>query len=157
MIRSQGTPFYILSVFHVDPQTHTGSSPENYIMGTNLFSIPKECECRGLLVFQLTSSSSYACLTLIGQTFYLTVISSQMFSGRLCPSWASQCLFQPPFIISVPPSICMSRKPARGGFVAPLFRLTLLYVRQKPGMGGPNFPPSEVVIKPGCGRSGACV
>lgn len=51
--------------------------------------------------------------------------------------------------------------PVGGGFVPLLFHLTVLWVRNRPSMGGPNGPvnirPSEVVIKLGWGWSGACV
>lgn len=40
-----------------------------------------------------------------------------------------------------------------GGSVPSLFRLGVLYLGQRPGMGGQNIPPSELVIKPGRGRS----
>lgn len=47
-----------------------------------------------------------------------------------------------------------------GGFVPFLFCLVVLYLRHRTGMRGPNgfanSPPSEVLIKPGWSRSGAC-
>lgn len=110
----------------------TRSGPEHYIMAANLFSAPKECECRGPLVFQQTSSSSYACLTPIGRTFHLVVISSPTFSGRPCPSRASR-VSVPAAVHHLSPAVNLY-EPVGGGFVAPLFRHTLPYVRHRPGM-----------------------